>query len=283
MVSLSKSWGPARKAAALSLTLDNFGEACDISMGLLPPNHACGDHDTARLILPRLLTLLGDLKVSYFIEGVNADIYPRHLRAIQEAGHEIALHAWQHEAWNELTLDRQEALLRKALGVMSRNGIAPSGFRPPGGAISADSLDLLGRMGFDYCSPLETGTSRLRGELVLMPFQWRHVDAYLMDPSLSHFRAAQGLSTAPLSPASWGSLLERSLADAVAAGEHLVVIFHPYMFGRDEDQWMILKNFIRHVRGRDDLWIATCRDISRWLRRQRIESADSPARQAGYH
>lgn len=267
MLDLSKSWGPARKAAALSLTLDNFGEACDISMGLLPPNYPCGDHDTARLILPRWLALLGDLKVSYFIEGVNADIYPRDLRAIQEAGHEIALHGWQHEPWNEQTLERQEALLRKALGAMSRSGIAPRGFRPPGGAVCADSLDLLRQMGFDYCSPLETGTSRLRGELVLMPFQWRHVDAYLMDPNLSHFRAAQGLSVVPLSPAGWGSLLERSVADAVAAGEHLVVIFHPYMFGRDDRQWMILKRFIQHVRGRDDLWVATCRDISHWLRR----------------
>src|ERR1700730_5839750 len=119
MSNVRGEWGPESKPAALSVTLDNFVEAFEMSVGLLPEDYSAGRHETATTILPRLLPALGDLKVTYFIEGINAEIYPRELTAISAAGHEIGLHAWQHEAWNRLSLVRQENLLQMSLRAMN--------------------------------------------------------------------------------------------------------------------------------------------------------------------
>jgi len=258
-------WGPGRKRAALSLTFDNFGEAAEISLGLLPMEGPYGGHYTATAVLPRLLALLEGISVTYFIEGINATIYPQQLKAINASGHEIGLHAWQHEGWNRLRSDTQSQLLERSLEAMAKLGIEPKGFRPPGGEASADALALLGQMGFHYCSPLGTHPSRVQDGLVSLPFQWRHVDAYLMDPVLGFFRAANGMAAEPASASRWAQILEAGLSGAIDRGEHLTVIFHPYMFGRSQEQWNVLENFLALAKARDELWIAPGRDVAAWL------------------
>jgi peptidoglycan/xylan/chitin deacetylase (PgdA/CDA1 family) len=272
-------WGPESKPAALSVTLDNFGEAAEVSLGILPENYSTGQHETAKTILPRLLPALGDLKVTYFIEGINAEIYPRELSAIVAAGHEIGLHAWQHEAWNQLSLVRQENLLQKSLRAMSKIGLRPMGFRPPGGQISVDSLTLLRRLGFDFCSPLGRPGSRLEEDLVILPFQWRHVDAYLMDPVLNAYRADNAASAAPLPAHEWSAILERAIAEAVEHRRHLTIIFHPYMIGRHEDQWAVFDRFLQQIRSRTDLWIASCAQVADWIRKCAIDERRIAAEQ----
>jgi peptidoglycan-N-acetylglucosamine deacetylase len=272
-------WGPESKTAALSVTLDNFGEAAELSLGLLPSNYPTGQHETATRILPRLLAALGDLKVTYFIEGINAEIYPRELNAIVTAGHEIGLHAWQHEAWNRLSLVRQENLLQMSLRAMNKIGLRPAGFRPPGGEISADSLTLLRRLEFDFCSPLGSPGSRLEEDLAILPFQWCHVDAYLMDPVLNTYRAGNAASPTPLLAHEWSVILDRAMAEAVEHRRHLTVIFHPYMIGRHDDQWAVFARFLRQINSRNDLWIANCAQVADWVRKCAMVEKQTTAEQ----
>jgi peptidoglycan/xylan/chitin deacetylase (PgdA/CDA1 family) len=273
-------WGPESKPAALSVTLDNFGEAAEMSLGLLPASYTTGRHETATTILPRLLAALGDLKITYFIEGINAEIYPRELTAISAAGHEIGLHAWQHEAWSRLSLVRQENLLQMSLRAMNKIGLRPAGFRPPGGQISVDSLTLLRRLGFDFCSPLGSPGSYLEEGLAILPFQWRHVDAYLMDPVLNAYRADNAASSAPLPAHEWAAILEGAIEEAVEHRRHLTVIFHPYMIGRHNDQWAVFDRFLQKMRTRSDLWIASCAQVAGWIRKCAIDERQITKEQA---
>lgn len=275
-----RGWGPESKAAALSVTLDNFGEVAEMSLGLLREDYSSGQHDTATTILPRVLSALGDIKVTYFIEGINAEIYPRKLTAIVAAGHEIGLHAWKHEAWHRLSLVRQENLLQMSLRAMDKIGLQPAGFRPPGGHISVDSLILLRRLGFDFCSPLGRPGSHLEESLAILPFQWRHVDAYLMDPVLSAYRADNAASPAPLPAHEWSLLLECAVAETVEHRGHLTVIFHPYMIGRHQDQWAAFDRFLQQIRSRSDLWIANCAQVAGWIREHAIDESHVNAERA---
>src|SRR3954452_10409384 len=89
----------------LALTFDNLGEAAELEMGALPTGAPLGHHETALEVLPRLLGQLEDreLAATFFVEGLNAEIFPDLLREIDGAGHEVAFHAWRHERWGELS------------------------------------------------------------------------------------------------------------------------------------------------------------------------------------
>lgn len=257
------AWGPERKRAAISVTFDNLGEACDIARGNWPPDQPTGCHFTATEVLPRLLQELDGIQATYFIEACNYALYPEQILAWRDAGHEIGLHAWQHENWSLLSLAQQRDNLGNSLAAMATLGVRPQGFRPPGGAISDPSLALLKEMGFQYCSPLASpGRGTQQDGVVLLPFVWNHVDAYLCDPVLAEFRQTQGDPAEPASAEQWSAILEVAIADALARGSHLTVIFHPYMIGRDDGLWAAMRSFLQKVRSNRDIWLAPCHEVA---------------------
>jgi peptidoglycan-N-acetylglucosamine deacetylase len=265
-------WGPGRKRAALSVTFDNLGEAADIAIGRCPPGHSLGRHFTADRVVPDLLKEIRGVNITYFVEAVNSLLYPEVLKAVRDAGHEVALHAWAHENWQGLNLQQQADNLQMSLEALAKIGIEPRGFRPPGGAISPESLAVLRKTGFTYCSPLsDMPTGRVENEFAILPFQWRHVDAYLLEPKLSARRVSNGDPEAPLDPESWAGILAMAVDRAVATGQHLTVIFHPYVLGGDFRLVNILKEFLAQACSRDDLWVAPALEVANWVSKSNCE------------
>ena len=99
---------PGGARATLSLSFDNLGEAAELELGAIEPGAPPGNHFTATETLPALLDRLDErgIAATFFVEGINAEIYPELLREIAARGHELALHAWRHEQWGELSSRR---------------------------------------------------------------------------------------------------------------------------------------------------------------------------------
>jgi Polysaccharide deacetylase len=187
--------GPAIRTArtlagvpALSVTFDNLGEAADLELGLWPERKRQGRHPSVERTLPRLLALLerNGVRATFFVEGLNAELYPDALRLIADAGHEVACHAWRHEEWGSLDERREREVLERATNALAGAGLPPAGFRPPGGRLNRASAHLLSANGYRYASPCGERTERVDG-LALLPFQWSLVDAWY------HFPRAGGL------------------------------------------------------------------------------------------
>ena len=177
-----------RAGPTVSLTFDNLGEVADLERGRWPADAPLGRHASVTRTLPRVLELLAsaDVRATFFVEGLNAELYPDALRSIADAGHEVAFHGWQHEQWADLSPQEERESFERGVTALDGLGLRPVGFRPPGGELTSVSLDLLREFGFEYCSPLGTSVERRDG-LVLLPFRWELVDALYYLP---HFAGA---------------------------------------------------------------------------------------------
>ena len=98
-----------------------------------------------------------DLRATFFLEGLNGELYPDAVAGLRAAGHEVACHGWRHEPWHGVSDERGRLeRARDALG-------GPIGFRPPGGRLNPRDAGAAGELGYRYCSPAGSRAGRLAG------------------------------------------------------------------------------------------------------------------------
>jgi Polysaccharide deacetylase len=268
---LSRSWGPDGRQAAIAVTFDNLGEASELERGQWSPSpeEPLGRHFSATRALPRVLSLLSELGLpaTFFVEGVNAQLYPDALRGIEAAGHEVGYHGWRHEVWAELDPLRERELLARGVDALGELGLRPVGFRPPGGDLAPSSADALTSYGFAYCSPPGKDVA-VRDGLAVVPFRWELLDAFHYLPHFAQRRRAALGSPDLLPPAALRVRLADALCDAVRRGAFLSLLFHPFLADAD-DRVEAMRAVLGDVRALVDAgtaWSAPLREIATWLR-----------------
>jgi peptidoglycan/xylan/chitin deacetylase (PgdA/CDA1 family) len=239
----------------VSITFDNLGEAAQLELGMWPPEVPMGGHFTVTEVLPHLLERLAShgLRATFFVEGLNAEMYPRALHTIASAGHEVAVHAYRHEEWAALGADSEAALLARATAAMHSIDIQPRGFRPPGGGLTERTLALLAEHGYTYVSPAGEREGLLEG-LAVLPFRWPLVDAYCYLPQFAGLRERYGAGPDPLTPEQMrDKLMVAALDEHARRGEghrHLTLLFHPFTVAfTGEPGWEALDAVLAHAAG----------------------------------
>ncbi len=107
--------------------------------------------------LPRLLAMLGrrGIRATVFATASDVQRHPDAIRALRDAGHEIAARGLDLTPLPLLKERERESLL-KARDVLSGiTGQAPKGFRAPAGELSRRSLHFLSELGFTYDSSFQ--------------------------------------------------------------------------------------------------------------------------------
>jgi peptidoglycan/xylan/chitin deacetylase (PgdA/CDA1 family) len=203
---------------AVSVTFDNLGEAAELGRGDWPDDRPRGEHFSVTEVLPRILELLDEtgVRATFFVEGVNVELYPDALRGIARAGPEVGFHAWTHENWGDLDLAEQGAQLERARQAFGGLGFELRGMRPPGGRLGGGGTAVLREHGLAYCSPAGDAPGVLDGVAVL-PFRWAQIDASFY------------MREEPGPPEELRRVLLDAVEDVARDGGHLSLLFHPFL------------------------------------------------------
>ncbi|MDF2701404.1 MAG: Polysaccharide deacetylase [Rubrobacteraceae bacterium] len=263
------TWGSDARRAAVTVTFDNLGEAADLERGLWPEGEPLGRHFSVKRALPRILGMLDELglRATFFVEGLNAELYPEALLEISNSGHELGYHGWRHEYWPNLSTFEEARLLERGVRKMHEIGVRPRGFRPPGGRLTPSSPELLENLGFTHCSPAGRGSGFL-GNLVVLPFEWRLIDAFYYLPRFGALRESATGSSEQMSPFHFRETLGSALQGVVRNGGHRTLLFHPFL-EEQEDRFEVMRGALEELRdlAQDGLvWCAPYRDVVSWVR-----------------
>jgi peptidoglycan/xylan/chitin deacetylase (PgdA/CDA1 family) len=247
------------------VTFDNLGEVTALARGEWPEGEPLGKHFSVTRALPRIMDLLEEtgVRATFFVEGLNTELYPEALRELADAGHEVAYHGWRHETWSELEAEDERALLERGVRALADLGLRPAGFRPPGGRLTPASTHALRELGFTYCSPAGEAV-QTRDGIVVLPFRWPLVDAFHYLPHLGSLRKRHLGSDDVLPPARLELAIDAGLEAATRDAHHLALLFHPFLTEPDE-RFAVLRSALRRVRGLADagaVRCAPCRDVA---------------------
>lgn len=202
--------------------------------------------------VPRLLNLLAQrsLAATFFVPGQTVETFPAHMRDIVSAGHEVALHGYDHERGQDLTAEQERAVTRRAYDVVGNLlGHAPAGSRAPSWDLTPATLEILIELGLRYDSSLMahdyrpyrartgdvhpgTGPSRLgpATSLVELPISWSLDDWPHFEYGSSGTRVLPGLRNAAAVFDNWFDDVAYMVRDF---DEGVVTITcHPEVIGR---------------------------------------------------
>jgi peptidoglycan-N-acetylglucosamine deacetylase len=258
---------PAGFRAAVALTFDVDAESAMLASD---PAYAARaslmSHQRygPRIGVPRILRLLAerDIRATFFVPGYTAEQHSDQVKAIRDAGHEIAHHGYLHEPLTGADEAAEREYLERGLEALDRvAGVRPAGYRAPWWETTDRTLDLLVEYGFRFDSSLfDADLPYVRqlagGSITEIPVSWALDDweKYAFWPEVT----GSGTIERP-------SLVAEHWWEEVVAyaeeGACCVITMHPFLSGRPARAralgWLIDK-----IIQQDGIWLAPMSDIA---------------------
>ncbi|MFC3230698.1 polysaccharide deacetylase [Marinibaculum pumilum] len=153
---------------------------------------------------PRLLKLFADheIKTTWFIPGHSIETFPKEMKAVAEAGHEIGIHGYSHENPIAMTREQETAILDKCIDLVTKlQGKRPTGYVAPWWEFSTVTNELLLERGIKYDHSLMHHD--FLPHYVRVGDSWTKID-YSQDPKTWMKPLKRGVETDLIEiPASW--------------------------------------------------------------------------------
>lgn len=222
-----------------------------------------------RAAVPRIRKLLDrhNVRASFFVPAVVAQLYPEEQRALAAEGHEIGIHGWIHER-NSILPPAAERDLQMRSGDMLEKicGVRPVGIRTPSWDFSQHTLAISREMGLLYDSslmaddePYELMEDGKPTGMVELPVEWIKDDAVYFN--MNRFGGLR-----PYTPPS--AVLEIFKAEFDGAYEErglFLLTMHPHHSGH-RSRIRMIDELIRYIRGHDGVWFATHAEVARYCK-----------------
>jgi peptidoglycan/xylan/chitin deacetylase (PgdA/CDA1 family) len=268
------AWPHGHRAAA-SFTFDVDAESAVLSA--VPGSEARAgimSHQSYGPLVgvPRILGILErhGVTATFFVPGFTADRYPRVIRDIVEAGHEVAHHGYLHEPLEGVAAESEAGYLDRGVEALERvAGVRPVGYRAPMWEPTWNTARLLAERGFLYDSsfmdadvPYELAVTGVPGvaSIVEIPIQWALDDweQYCFLPGIS----GEGLIESPTKAEGMWTL---ELDELRHVGGCFVLTNHPFLTGRPS-RAAVLDRVISRAQEHGDVWVASMGEIAQHVR-----------------
>jgi peptidoglycan/xylan/chitin deacetylase (PgdA/CDA1 family) len=176
---------------------------------------------------------------------------------VHARGHTIGLHGWMHEPFHLLSRPDAERVIYDSLAAFRLLGIAPRGFRAPGGIRGPHCEDVLRKFEIEFDSSVDETASALQPDMLSsgipnVPWQWPMIDYY------QYFMHPDGEQ----SPEAVTAYYSRAVEDAARTGGYAAFIFHGFVSGVDEQRLQVLDGLFRKVLADDRLELIAVHDIA---------------------
>jgi len=188
------------------------------------------------------------------------------MHEVTRRGHEIAFHAFQHEVWSTLSPSDEISNLTRSIAAAKSIGVTYRGFRPPGGMITPQTLQLMKDNGMTYLSPAAKRAAVVDG-VAMVPFQWESIDAYFYMHETKPLRLGLGDPAEPLSEEVMEERFLTRVDDVIEEGGYLAFLFHPFLTV-GERRLEVMRRVVEKVKQKEKegkVWIARAGEAADWI------------------
>ena len=260
---LSKVTWPNGARCAVTFTFDFDAQSVFLAIKADATQVTQGEFG-ARVGIWRLLDLFDKLniKVTIFVPGLTAELYPEAVKAIADRGHELGCHGYAHEGVQNLSYDDEANLFKKISKIIENvSGKKPKGWRKPGGQLSPNTLKILVDTEFTYMAtgmaddiPYQWVIKGAPRNLTVIPFDWTLDDA-------TFFFTTSSIGGGVIQrPSVIYELWNEEFDAQYKLGRYYNLACHPFCIGRAHRLFMFERH-IEYIKSHPDVWIAPCIDI----------------------